>query len=96
MNSKQQAYADKVSAQIDQTQAEISRLTAKAKESSADVRISIQKEVDDLKAKTQTAKASLGKVKEATSDAWEDAKGGAEGAWKELSSAVESAKRRYG
>ncbi len=45
------AYKDKADAQKDQWEAKIKELTAKAREATSDVRIGIEKQIADIRAK---------------------------------------------
>lgn len=95
MSNEKQAYAKKLRAQLDEWSAEVDRLKAKARGESADLQIEYEKELKEVEKKLAAAEKKLEKLEEAGSDAWEDLKGGLEGARTNLGNAVKSAAARF-
>ena len=94
--SAKEAYEKKLQAQIDEWQADIAKLEAKAGKASADTQIEYHRRVDELKKKKQAAQEKLDDVRQSSEDAWEDLKSGADMAVKSLGQAVKSAAARFG
>ena len=94
MNSKE-AYAQKLRAQIDIWEAEMSKLEARASKLEGDARIALQQQVKDLRANMEKVSNQMDELRRASDDAWQDIKGGIDGAWRNLENAVRSAVSRY-
>jgi chromosome segregation ATPase len=92
--SDRSAYVDKLRARLDQWDAEIDKLTAKAAEATADARIRLDHAIEDLKAHRKAAAQKAKEAHAASDDAWEDLKDGFEAAMHKLSDAFKSAKDR--
>lgn len=96
MNDQEQsAYRQKLEARLDQWQAEIDKLQAKAAEASADARLEHDEQIQNLRRQQQEARDKLNKLEDAGSEASEDLKKGLEQAWDELGEAVDKAKKRF-
>lgn len=95
MDSKQ-AYESKVKAQLDNFNAQIDQMKAKAAEANADAAIEYNKMIDDLTNKRDTAQAKLDEIGKASEDAWEDLKVGFESAWNDLENAFKNAMNKFG
>lgn len=89
------AYIEKMEAQLREWGATIDVLKAKADKAEAGAKIEYMKQLDSLKAKRDAAQTKLGEISAAGEEAWEILKTGAEGAWSELKSAVDSASARF-
>jgi uncharacterized coiled-coil DUF342 family protein len=96
MNETKDTLIQKYRAKLEQTQARIDLLKAKADEANADTRIRIQEEIDDIRSREDSLAEKLDDLKTAGGDAWQDLKAGAEESWKSLSNAVERATSRFG
>lgn len=82
--STKDAYKQKIEAQLELVQANLEVLKAKAKNATADIRISYSKEIESLEnnyAKVQSKLDELGQVSE---DAWEHLKDDIENSWDSL------------
>lgn len=90
-----QAYEAKVKAQLDQFNAQIEQMKAKAAEANADAAIEYNKAIDDLTAKRNSAQAKLDEIGKASEDAWQDLKVGFESAWNDLNVAFKSAMDKF-
>lgn len=93
--SMKEAYEKKLQAQLDECNADMIKLKAKADKAEADAQIKYYKEIEEIKAKKSLVDEKLSKLKEASEDAWEDLKAGAEEAWDSLSEAIKSAASRF-
>ncbi|WP_319583240.1 hypothetical protein [uncultured Pseudodesulfovibrio sp.] len=93
--STREEYIEKMKAKLDELNAEVSRLEAKAREAKADLSIRYKDEIENLKAKREESKARLAEFKEAGDSAWEDLKIGMQGAWDIMEEAIKSAKERF-
>lgn len=94
MNRKD-AYAKKIQAQLDEWDAEIKKLKARAEREEADAKLEIGKQIETLRRRRDRVGDKLAEVKAAGDDAWEDLKGGLESATAALSSALKSATARF-
>ena len=93
--SKKQAYEEKFKAQLDELNAKIDVLKAKAKQAEASVQADYYETIEDLKKKRSEAQNKLQKLRVAGDDAWEDMKQGVEESWTAFASAVKSAVSRF-
>ncbi|WP_163558212.1 coiled coil domain-containing protein [Halomonas sp. NO4] len=93
--SNREVYEQKLQAKLDEWQAEIDKLKARARGAEADARIEHEKEIDDLEARRDEARQKLSELREAGDDAWEDVKAGAERAWDSLSESLKNARSRF-
>jgi len=89
------AYIEKFKSQLDQWNAKIDPLEAKAREAGADAKIEYQRQLDELRARRDEAQAKLDQVRNASGEAWEDIKQGADDAWNACKHAVEDAVARF-
>lgn len=83
MNEKQ-LYQQKRQAQLDEWQAEIDKFKAKASGASAVAQLKLNEQIKALEGKLAEGKAKLAEIADASDDAWESIKGGAESAWSSL------------
>lgn len=88
-------YQEKMDAQIKQLDARIDVLRAEAEKAKADVKISLQKQIENLEKKREEAKNRLREVKAAGQVAWEELKAGMDNAIKELEQAVVQATSKF-
>lgn len=90
-----QAYQEKVKAQLNNLNAQIDQMKAKAAEANADAAIEYNKMIDDLTGKRNEAQVKLDEIGRASEDAWEDLKVGFESAWNDLNVALKSAMNKF-
>ena len=88
-------YEKKLKAQLEEWDADINRLRAKANAARAEARVKYLDEVDKLRDQKKQAQARLDELEEAQEDAWEDMKTGIDAAWKNLGNAVNNAVERF-
>ena len=82
-------------ARLDQWNAEIDALTAKADAAEANARAEYHKQLEALRGKRDHARSKLNEVESASEGAWQDLKTGVELAWESVSEAVRSATTRF-
>ena len=95
MMSMKEAYEQKLQAQLDEWNAEIDTLKARADKAEADAQLKYYKEIEELRSMQATANEKLASLKAASDDAWEDLKAGIESSWDSLASALKSATSRF-
>lgn len=93
--SKKQAYEKKLQAQLDEWNADIDKLKAKADAATADKQLEYYKKIEELQSMQDNANKKLTELKKAGDDAWEDIKVGIDSAWDSLGSAFKSATSRF-
>ncbi|ODC02792.1 coiled coil domain-containing protein [Terasakiispira papahanaumokuakeensis] len=93
--SSKSAYEQKLKAQLDEWNAEIEQLKAKAEQASADAQLEYYRKIEELRERQQEANSKLLEMKDASGQAWEDLKLGAEAAWEALSTSIKSARERF-
>jgi hypothetical protein len=79
-------YKQKFQAQLDEWTAEIDKMKAKALEAKIDAKLEMNKLVAELEAKAQVATAKLTELSEASEEAWDSTKTGAEAVWESVKS----------
>lgn len=85
MNAEQQeAYREKYQARLDQEAARLESLRARMRETSADARVELQKEVEFLEGKMNEAKTLLEELSDATGDAYAEIGGRIEAAFEAI------------
>jgi uncharacterized coiled-coil DUF342 family protein len=91
-NRQRQAYLDKVHARVDRWSAEISRLEAAARESTANAKLEYLRQVDGLRQKRDEVLEKLAEIRSASTEAWEELKDGVERVWQDIDNTIESTK----
>lgn len=89
------AWVEKAEAKLEQLDARIDLLKAKAKESRADARQNIEHQIDALEKLKSDLRVKSEEIKESGAEAWKDMKRGIESAMQDLSNAVDEAMSRY-
>lgn len=90
-----EAYEKKLQSKLDEWNAEIDKLKAKADSAEADAQLEYHKQIEELRAMQDEAGKKFDELKEAGDDAWEDLKAGIDRAWDSLSSSIKSARSRF-
>ncbi len=88
-------YVEKAKARLDQWNAEIEKLQAKAKEARADAEIEYDKQIAEMRTRRDEAEQRLKELREAGDHAWKDVKEGLDRAWDSLSESFEKARRHF-
>ena len=95
MNDKRKAYEEKLDAQLEEWNAHIALLKARADKAKAEMKIEYYKTIEALQRRQDEARAKLDELKTAGDEAWEDLKTGAEKAWDEVKAAFHSAASKF-
>lgn len=93
--SQRDEYLNKLKAQLDQWNAEVSKWEARAKGAQADVRIEYDKQLETYRHQRDQALEHMRKVQAATGDAWIDLVRGADDAWAKMKEAFEKASSHF-
>jgi hypothetical protein len=93
--SLKDAYHQKMEAQLEEQQARLNLLRAKAKRAVAEGRILVYEELGEAEEKLSHAKAHLKKVAHSSEAAFKEMKTGMEVAWQDLKSACQNAAKHY-
>jgi cell fate (sporulation/competence/biofilm development) regulator YmcA (YheA/YmcA/DUF963 family) len=89
--ARKAAYQQKFEAKLEEQQAELSKLKAKAKGGVADARIDAHNAIEKAEKKVEGLRARVAELIEAGEDAWADLTDGIERAWDDVTDAVASA-----
>ena len=95
MNDKRKAYEEKLDAQLEEWNAQIALLKARADKTKAEAKIEYYKTIEALQHKKDEAGTKLRELKTAGDEAWEDLKTGAEKAWDEVKTAFHIAASKF-
>ncbi|MBU1264211.1 MAG: hypothetical protein KJ946_06285 [Gammaproteobacteria bacterium] len=93
--STKEDFVRKMHAKLDQWNAEIDVLSAKADAAEASARGEYHKQLETLRSKRDHARGKLNELESASEGAWHDLKAGVELAWESVSEAVRSATARF-
>lgn len=93
--SMKQAYVEKVQARLNEWDAEIEKLKARAEGAEADAKIEYHEQIETLREEQREAQAKLDELRAAGDNAWEDMKAGVQQAWDSLEHAAEKARSRF-
>lgn len=94
MNNRDE-YIRKMKAKLDEWNAEIDTLTAKASGVKDDVRNEYNAQIELLKTRQAAAGQKIEELQHAGEGAWEDVKSGIELAWTAMGEAIDSARSRF-
>lgn len=95
MSEKRDAYLQNLKAKMDEWNAEIDKIEAKADQAEAESKIEYEKQLEDLRAKRKDVEEKMAELQQAGDGAWEDLKAGIEIAWDSLGNALKSAASRF-
>lgn len=95
MKEKRKAYEEKLDAQLEEWNAQITLLKAKADKAKVEAKIEYYKTIEALQHKQDEARTKLEELRTAGDEAWEDLKTGAEKAWNEVKTAFQSAASKF-
>lgn len=90
-----EAFEKKHEAKIEEMNAEIDRLKAKAKQSEADSQIKYEEKIKELEALKDKAEERLEGLKKSSKDAWTDVSKGLESATQSLATAIRAASKEF-
>ncbi len=91
----QNAYKEKLAAQLKEWDAQINLLEAKAGKLSADLKLKRAEEIVQLRARQNAASEKMKELEEATGEAWERVKLTADIVWEELKAGVTAAQQKF-
>ena len=95
MTGKRKAYEEKFDAQLQEWNAQIALLKAKADKAKAEAKIEYYKTIEALQHKHDMARVKLQELTAAGDGAWEDLKTSAEKAWVEVKTALHGAASKF-
>jgi len=91
----QEAYKQKMAAQLQEWIAQINLLDAKAKSAEADMRVRGAKELIELRAKQHAASEKLKELGTASGEAWDQLKATTDKIWDDLKKGVAEAQAKF-
>ncbi len=92
--TERELYEKKMRAQLDEWKAELAKIKAQTEGASADAQLTWKREMEELEREIEQGEQRLEELGEASGDAWESVKQGAESAWASLSSGFRKASER--
>ena len=95
MSAKRDAYVQKLKAQLDEWNADIDQLAAKAAQAEAGIKIEYQNQLNELRGKRDDVRGKLSAIQQAGEGAWEDLKEGLENSWEILKMSFNKAKTEF-
>jgi len=95
MEDKRKAYEEKFDAQLEEWNAQIALLKAKADKAKAEAKIEYYKTIEALQRRQDEARTKLHELKTAGDEVWEDLKTAAEKAWDEVKTAFHIATSKF-
>lgn len=93
--SSRDEYVRKMQAKLEEWNADIDKLAAKADAVSGELKIEYAEQIAALKVKQAAARQKMEEVQKSGESAWEDLKSGAELAWSAIAESIDSAKSRF-
>ena len=94
MNDKD-AYIQKMRAKLDEWNAKLQELKARAAAAEADVQIELNRQLDTMYRQYSDLEQKLQGLQVAGEDAWEDLHAGFEAAWKDVSASFNRAMEKF-
>lgn len=91
----QEAYKQKMAAQLKEWSAQINLLEAKVENAGADMKIKRAKELNELRVKQRAASEKMKELEKASGKAWEQVKETADKIWEDLKSGVADAHAKF-
>ncbi len=93
--SKRELYVEKLKAQLDEWNAEVTKWEAKTRGAQADMRKEYEKQLETFRHQRNQALEQMHKVQAASGDAWIDLVRGADDAWAKMREAFEKARSHF-
>jgi peptidoglycan hydrolase CwlO-like protein len=93
--STRDEFIRRMQAKLEEWNADIDSLTARAGEASEDLKREYDEQIALLKAKHAAAQQKIAELQQESGSAWEDLKAGIELAWTAIGEAIDSAKSRF-
>jgi ABC-type uncharacterized transport system auxiliary subunit len=95
MSDSRDVYIKKIKAKLDEWNADIDRLEAKARQADADAKMRYKGRIESLKEGRRKAVDRFERMRQASGDAWKDMRAGLDHAVDSLGEALRSAKSRF-
>jgi uncharacterized coiled-coil DUF342 family protein len=89
------AYVQKMKAKLDEWNAELDKLSAKADAAEADAKLQYNEQIEGLRKQRDAARQKLEELASARDDAWDDVRQGVESAWEQMRDAFSAALGRF-
>ncbi len=93
--SEREHYVEMAKARLDQWNAEIDKLQAKANEAEAAAKIEYKKQLAEMRAQRDKAEQQMKEMQEASNKAWTDMKSGFDNAWDSIAESFDRAMSRF-
>lgn len=93
--SKRDIFVEKLKGQLDEWNAEVDRLEAKASKIDAQSRARYRAYLQEIAGNIQRMEKQLATIKNSSADAWQELKAGAESAWKDFEQSVKRARDEF-
>ncbi|WP_305043349.1 hypothetical protein [Geoalkalibacter sp.] len=94
-NEKKDAYRKKIEAQIEEWDAQIDVLKARAKKAGAEMQLKLERQIEELKARREDVRGHLAELHKAGDDAWHKVREGLDKALGEFKGAWDKIKERF-
>lgn len=95
MSSSRDEYVRKMQAKLEEWNADIDKLAAKAGEVSAELKSEYAEQIAALKEKQAVAREKIEEAQKSGESAWKDLKTGIDLAWTAIGESIDSAKSRF-
>ena len=95
MKDKRKAYEEKIDAQLEEWNAQIAMLKAKADKAKSEAKIEYYKTIEALQRGQDEARTKLDALKTVGDEAWETLKTDAEKAWNEVKAVFNTASSKF-
>ncbi len=92
---QKQSYLNKLASQLQEWDKEIDVLKVKADNAKAGAKVELQTQLNELRAKRDSAQVKFKELQQAGDEAWDDIKDGVEKSWTELKGAFKSAMSKF-
>ena len=89
------SYLEMLADQLREWDTQIDELKVKAHLAKADAKDELAKQLEELKAKKETAQSKVKELQDAGDEAWDDIKAGVEKSWTEMKGAFRSAFSKF-
>ena len=89
------AYIQKMHAKLDEWDADLDKIKAKLSGASADSKIKLNEQINNLETQRNQVKQQLEKLQESGEEAWHEIQKGCEASWDKLNSAIKDAANKF-
>jgi chromosome segregation ATPase len=93
--SDRDQYIEKMKARLDEWNAELAKLEARARSAEADMRMQYDRQIEELRNRRDEAEKRFRELRAAGEESWERLRKGMETAWDEMSRAFRDAADRF-